>query len=243
MKYLFKSDYFDLIHPSKSPRKMSEWSVDELAEAQQNTKTLTLDANLLKKAKTSPKHSIPKGQDGSVIIFPEVTDDRVKIMKSFIGETFGKTVRELKGEYAERTDPIDFCETSDDGRNFGGETVNELTGEKFSRKSVAFYIAGCKDLTADWLFEEAIDRCYSESSKADRRFKREKKDIRIGFEDFRTFLVYSGGQRRFYQMGSHENELYSKTRVERKNFNAAVYDVVGLGGEPHNPLTEGMEFE
>ena len=151
--------------------------------------------------------ALKKEQKGTIIVFPEIPQSDIYLMEEFIKEVFGKVEAQLGREYNEAGDPTIFWETGVNGRHFCGNALNHLTKETFGPNSPTIYIAGCSDTTADYLVEVAIDAMYNASSKHDRKVDK-KGGEKIYFNRYKTFLVYHVGSSRFYQFGSHENQLY-----------------------------------
>ena len=210
MKYYFKSDYFRYIHPENAPRMVGEFTKEDLEIAEKNTELMKYNKDLFDTAVYESDNTIDDRQIGTIILFPEISPNEILIMEEFIKKVFSEVESELGKEYNEASDPTIFWETGMNGKHFCGKTLNYKTKETFGVNSPSIYIAGCKDSTADYLIENAIDKMYLESSKHDRKVGVD--GIKIGFDRYKTFLVYSIGSKRFYEFGSHENQLYHKAQ-------------------------------
>ena len=225
MKYYFKSDCFRYIHPEISPRAVGEFAKDELEAAEKNTELIKYNKELFETAVYESDGAIDKTQIGTIILFPEIPSDELMVMEDFIKNVFSDVEAELGKEYNEASDPTIFWETGINGKHFGGKTSNHVTGETFGVNSPSIYIAGCKDSTADYLVEESIDKMYLESAKHDRKVKGD--GVKIGFDRYKTFLIYSVGSKRFYEFGTREEQLYHKNRKVSYGIRSAptVYDL------------------
>lgn len=226
MRYFFKSDTFPLIHPTLSPRGVGEYGEKELKVAEENTAKVKYGKELFDTAVYECEGRIPCGQKGALLVFPEADTDRTSILLPFIEKMFSETEAELRKEYEEQDDPTMFWEIGTGGRHFGARHVNGRTGEVFGPSSPTIYMAGCKDSTADYLVECAIDAMCGEAPKWERR-----SGGKPWFTAYRTFLVYGFGGKRFYEFGSHENLLYRKRRrveIPRGYREVGVYDLPGV---------------
>lgn len=213
LRYFFKSDYFRYVHPTNMPRPVGEFTENDLKTAIENTKHFKYNKELFDTAVYESDDRIPESQIGTIILFPEISEIEVPIMEDFIKNVFSKAESELGEEYNDETDPTIFWESGSNGKHFDGKTLNYKTKETFGKNSPSIYIAGCKDTTADYLIENAIDKMYLESSKHDKKPK--NADCKIRFGRYKTILVYHVGSMRFYEFGTHENLLYHKFRQPR----------------------------
>ena len=209
MKYYFKSDYFTYLHPEYSPRGVSEFSKGDLKVAQENTEKFHINKELFETALYESDGTMDKKQYGTIILFPEIESHELCLMEGFIKDMFAKVESELGAQYNEADDPTIFWETGSNGKHFSGHGRNYMTKETFGINSPSIYIAGCKDTTADYLVETAIDTMYGESARHDRKTAKNGGDM-INFGRYETFLVYHVGSRQFYEFGSRENLLYHK---------------------------------
>lgn len=223
MKYYFKSDYFTYVHPENSPRGVSEFTKEDLKIAQENTKKFHINKELFETALYESDGTMDKNQYGTIILFPEVPPSDTYLMEAFIKDIFSKVEAELGNGYNEANDPTIFWETGIDGKHFSGKALNYRTKETFGVNSPSIYIAGCKDTTADYLVETAIDTMYNEAKKYDRRSAKNGGET-INFERYKTFLVYHVGSKRFYEFGSHENNLYHKPDRTVNKPDCTVYE-------------------
>lgn len=210
MKYYFKSDYFRYAHPVNMPRPVGDFTEEDLKVAIENTDRFKYNKELFETAVYESDDRIPESQIGTIILFPEIEPHDMMVMNDFIKKVFSKVEAELGEEYDDETDPTMFWEMGCNGQHFSGTTRNYKTKETFGINSPSIYIAGCKDSTADYLIEIAIDKMYLESSKHDKKSK--NANCKIGFDRFKTFLVFSVGSKRFYEFGTHENQLYHRQR-------------------------------
>lgn len=197
------------MHPENSPRGVSEFKKDDLKIAQENTNKFHINKELFDAALYESDGTMDKTQYGTIILFPEVPQSDIYLMEAFIKDVFSKVEAELGNEYNEPDDPTIFWETGVDGKHFSGKTLNYKTKETFGKNSPTIYIAGCKDTTADYLVETSIDAMYNESKKYDRRSAKNGGEV-VNFDRYKTFLVYHVGSKRFYEFGSHENNLYHR---------------------------------
>ena len=223
LKYYFKSDYFTYVHPENRPRGVSEFTSKDLEEAKKNTDKFHINRELFETALYESDGAMNEKQLGTIILFPEVPKSDICLMEAFIKDVFAKAESELGDEYNEADDPTIFWETGSGGKHFDGKAVNYKTKETFGINSPSIYIAGCKDTTADYLIETSIDMMYNESKKYDRKSIKNGGDT-IRFGRFRTFLVYNVGSRRFYEFGSHENDLYQKINRTVNKPDCIVYE-------------------
>ena len=234
LKYYFKSDYFRYAHPENSPRTVGEFTKKDLEIAEKNTELIKYNKELFETAVYESDNTIEEAQIGTIILFPEIPSNELLVMEDFIKNVFADVESELGEEYNEASDPTIFWETGINGKHFGGKTLNYKTKETFGINSPSIYIAGCKDSTADYLIEVAVDKMYLESAKHDRKAK--GTDIRIGFDRYKTFLVYSVGSKRFYEFGTHENQLYHKPQraVGGSGNTPTIYEFLMTGVNPLN---------
>lgn len=236
MKFLFKSDYFKYIHPSKPICETKDYSNQELDEAISNTSKIKYSESLMEKVLSNTK--ISNSQKGNILIFPEVDELKRKIVKSFIKKTFNTTINKLKTEYSDDDDVVDIWEISDGGEHFAAEFVNDKTKERFTPNSISIYFAGCKDYTADYIIEEGIHNCFNSSYKHDKKSNDEDK---INFDANKSFLIYNIKNKRFYQLGVHNSKIYHKPTTEYSGYYSHTYSV-DLP-EAINPQLEGFDFD
>lgn len=211
------------MHPENGPKHYNGCNQKELDEAIENASKFHHNQGLLNDAIYESDDTIPKTQMGTILLFPEITEEDKERMEGFITKVFGEMEARLAKEYDEPSDPTMFWEYGCDGMHFDGKTVNPNTREHFGRNSPSIYVAGCKDSTSDYLIESAIDRMFDESAILDRKIKKESE--KINFKRFRSFLVYNIGSKRFYQLGMHGHHVYRKPPKEASDFDAKVYDL------------------
>lgn len=235
MKYLFFSDRFKYIHPTLLSRRTKEYSSADLKIAVDNTSKIMFDNDLLERACRFSGYMVPTNQKGSLFVFPNSTgydqnsdkDSRLNHhnnLLSFITKTFKASVEQLKHEYSNKSDPLEFYEIDDSGKYFNSFFENNRKNAKdfFSPESITIYIAGVKDLTATYLFEEFLDRCYTDAAKHDRLIIRNMEDRKnmLHFENFHTFLTYSFCTNDFCQIGEKDNEIFHEP-IKRKTKNTS----------------------
>ena len=225
MKYYFKSDYFTYLHPTNIPRGVSEFTKEDLELAKKNTEKFHINEELFETAVYESDGKIKRDQLGTIILFPEVPDSDICLMEEFIKETFAKAESELGEEYNESDDPTIFWESGSNGKHFSGNGINYKTRETFGIKSPSLYIAGCKDDTANYLVETAIDKMYIDSEKYDRKALKNGKET-VNFGRFKSFLIYQIGSKRFYEFATHDSNVWHKpdrTCIGKRDF--VAYDV------------------
>lgn len=231
MKYLYFSDRFKYIHPTKLSMGTKDFSSDDLQKAIENTKNIVFNDELFEKARRFSCNTVPDNQRGNLLIFPsktgydkEMTDEMItyyrKNMLSFVSKVFKSVITQLKCEYYDKSDPLEFYTIDDTGAYFNAFFTNMRMKAKdiFSPQSIVIYVAGTKDTTASYLFEEFLDKCYTEAAKHDRSIIRNKKDSKdqLYFDNYHSFLSYSFSTNDFYQIGVNDNEVYHKVVNSRK---------------------------
>lgn len=224
MKLFFKSDYFKYVHPEHSPCGISDYSKKDLKIAEENTEKFHINEELLDTAIYESDDTIDPRQKGTILLFPEIPPSDMYIMDEFIKKVFSKAEAELGETYNEPSDPTIFWETGMEGRHFSGMTINKKTRETFGRYSPSIYIAGCTDNTAQYLIETAVDMMYNESRKHDRKVSKRGEGVAVAFERFKSFLVYHVGSHRFYQLSSHDSNVWYRPdrSVGKRDF--IIYD-------------------
>lgn len=223
------------MHPEIGPKQCGEYTDEELEKAKANTEKFHYNQGLFSDAVYESDDTIPKKQIGTIVVFPEISEESKDAVEEFISKVFGDTEAMLGKEYDEPSDPTMFWEYGCDGMHFSGTAVNPITGDKFGPNSPTIYIAGCKDGTADYLIETAIDNMYRLDSPYQKKRKHkngenndsvvEKPKSKVGFKRFKSFLIYNVGSGRFYQFGTHENHLYHRAEKSKSKFDAKVYEM------------------
>lgn len=199
-------------------------SAKQLEEAEENTAKFHINPELLDTAIYESDDRIPRTQVGTILLFPEIDVSDIALMESFIKDCFSKAESELSKTYDEPTDPTMFWESGSNGKHFTGRGLNHSTFETFGINSPSIYIAGCKDMTAEYLIENAIDLMYVESRKHDKKASSEEE--RIGFDRYKSFLIHHVGSRKFYEFATHDGDVYHKNINNIGKIEPTVYEVL-----------------